>query len=140
MSFAFPIEGDGPDCAIPAATVDCLQELLDVACTRAARLHPFGVRSDLAGVGPRQAIPRTPRTWSSIRRSPALTCPAPKPRKPPSLPASAADCAAASSHLEGDLGPRQLVDAAEFLQDLLAAARLEAHQRVLPVLGQRLDV
>src|SRR5215216_4161901 len=84
ISFAFPIEGDGPDCAIlAAATVDCLQELLDVACTRAARLHPFGVRSDLAGVGPRQAIPRTPATWSSIRRSPALTCSAPKPRKPP---------------------------------------------------------
>src|SRR6266511_3363345 len=42
--------------------------------------------------------PRAARNWSSITFSPALTCSAPNPMKPPSFAASAAACAVATSH------------------------------------------
>ena len=42
----------------PAATVDCLTRTLRyVACTRAVRHYPFGMRSDLAVVGPPASHP-----------------------------------------------------------------------------------
>jgi NADPH:quinone reductase-like Zn-dependent oxidoreductase len=74
------------------------------------RVHPSGRRgwdprrsgsspsTSIATTSTSQAVPSTARTCWSICCSPALTRSAPKPMKPPSLPASAAAWAATSSH------------------------------------------